>query len=76
MAAAGPQGVSRLIPQVHGLTIGQVGDASYLELSILVETIQRDMISHLWREALLFGKPPGAADNFDVLAAGRSHRHS
>lgn len=35
MSAAGPEGVSGLIPQVHNLIIGQVGEACSFKFSIL-----------------------------------------
>jgi len=67
MVAAGPEGVSRLIPQVHNLAIGQIGEAGSFENSILVETVECDLISAAGGEALSLRIPPGPPGDFDEL---------
>lgn len=74
MIAAGPKGGSRLIPQVNDLDMGQVSKAGGFELSILVETFQRNLIANVGNKALLLGIPPCPAGNFDMLAVGFSSR--
>ena len=75
LIASRPEWMPRIVAQVHGLSIGQIGDDGNFKFPVLVETIQHDLIADLWREALILSVSPGAAGDFDGLAAGHGHCH-